>query len=234
MLIPNHPHDERLAALASREPDAVSDAKLGAHVASCARCTEVVDDLSGLRSALAELPDVKPSRPLRLLPAVDQAPAPMADRLGGWARRWFAPVLASGAAVALVGAIGTAAPSFGGLSGAQQDAGLPAQSQPAELMPASQPAAEEPAAEAAGGVAASEQVRSLASDGSGEGATAGNDEASQAAAADHGADQGTSLEVQSTGDAPAERSPWPMVLFAGVALMIAALLMRWILAPRAP
>jgi hypothetical protein len=33
--------------------------------------------------------------------------------------------------------------------------------------------------------------------------------------------------------APADRSPWPMVLFAGVALMIAALLTRWILAPRA-
>jgi hypothetical protein len=31
----------------------------------------------------------------------------------------------------------------------------------------------------------------------------------------------------------AERSPWPMVLFAGVALMIAALVLRWILVPRA-
>ena len=30
-----------------------------------------------------------------------------------------------------------------------------------------------------------------------------------------------------------ERSPWPMVLFAGVALVIGALLMRWILVPRA-
>ena len=33
--------------------------------------------------------------------------------------------------------------------------------------------------------------------------------------------------------APAERSPWPMVLFTGVALMVAAALLRWILAPRA-
>ena len=32
---------------------------------------------------------------------------------------------------------------------------------------------------------------------------------------------------------PAERSPWPMVLFTGVALMIAAALLRWILVPRA-
>ena len=33
-------------------------------------------------------------------------------------------------------------------------------------------------------------------------------------------------------DLTASRSPWPMVLFAGVALIVAALLMRWILAPR--
>ena len=31
----------------------------------------------------------------------------------------------------------------------------------------------------------------------------------------------------------AERSPWPMVLFAGIALIIAALVLRWILVPRA-
>ncbi len=31
----------------------------------------------------------------------------------------------------------------------------------------------------------------------------------------------------------AERSPWPMVLFAGIALMIGAALLRWILVPRA-
>ena len=33
-------------------------------------------------------------------------------------------------------------------------------------------------------------------------------------------------------DLAADRSPWPMVLFAGVALIVAALLVRWILAPR--
>jgi hypothetical protein len=32
---------------------------------------------------------------------------------------------------------------------------------------------------------------------------------------------------------PAERSPWPMVLFTGVALMIGAALLRWIVVPRA-
>jgi hypothetical protein len=34
-------------------------------------------------------------------------------------------------------------------------------------------------------------------------------------------------------DLPAERSPWPMVLFTGVALMVGAALLRWILVPRA-
>jgi hypothetical protein len=34
-------------------------------------------------------------------------------------------------------------------------------------------------------------------------------------------------------DLPAERSPWPMVLFTGVALMIGAALLRWIMVPRA-
>jgi hypothetical protein len=242
MLIPNHPHDERLAALASREPDALSDASLGAHVSSCARCTEVIDELAVVRSALAELPDIQPSRPLRFVPAVDEAPAPMSDRLGGWARRFFAPVLASGAALALVGAIGTAGPSLSGQSqsGAQPETGDVAQSEPAALMPAaSEPAGEGPAAEAAGGAAATEDARTLASEGIYGDAAAGDDAgASQAAAAggdnraSEAPEEGTTLDLTSEDGVPAERSPWPMVLFAGVALMIAALLMRWILAPR--
>jgi hypothetical protein len=32
---------------------------------------------------------------------------------------------------------------------------------------------------------------------------------------------------------PAERSPWPMLLFTGVAVMIVAGLLRWVLVPRA-
>ena len=43
-------------------------------------------------------------------------------------------------------------------------------------------------------------------------------------------DEGAAPEIT---QAPAERSPWPMVLFAGVALMIGATLLRWILVPRA-
>ena len=110
MLIPNHPDDERLSALASRDTDAIADAELTTHVSSCTRCTELVDELGSLRLALADLPDVQPSRPLQLVPPVEADHT--VDRLGGWARRFFAPVLVSGAALVLVGVIGTASPSW--------------------------------------------------------------------------------------------------------------------------
>ena len=75
MLIPNHPNDERLSALASRETDATADATLTAHVSTCPRCTDLVTELGALRAALADLPDLAPSRPLLLLPPVEAAPA---------------------------------------------------------------------------------------------------------------------------------------------------------------
>ena len=123
MLIPNHPDDERLSALASRDTDAIADAGLTAHVSSCTRCTELVDELGALRPALADLPDLAPSRPLQLVPPVEADRA--VDRLGGWARRFFAPVLVSGAALVLVGVIGTASPALSGMaqSGAARTGG---------------------------------------------------------------------------------------------------------------
>ncbi len=233
MLIPNHPDDERLSALASRETDATADATLTAHVDSCIRCTELIGELGVLRAALADLPDVTPSRPLRLLPAIEAAPASAPDRLGGWARRFFAPVLASGAALALVGTIGTAAPS---LSGPSADSGGAAD----ESI-----TLEEPAAEAApsGAAAGAPEVAASTADllDASERAAAGSDQGGDTAAGD-GSDDLTTLEFgdgSSSADRlaverlAAERSPWPMVLFSGVALMIAALLLRWILAPRA-
>jgi hypothetical protein len=45
---------------------------------------------------------------------------------------------------------------------------------------------------------------------------------------DDAADDGEALTAL-----PAERSPWPMVLFSGVALLVVALLLRWIVVPRA-
>ena len=109
-----HPDDERLAAYAGGDRDAVTDPSLTAHVAACDRCAPLVEELSLLRSALAELPDLAPSRPLRLIPPV---PVPAATS-AGWLRRLTGPAMAAGAGLVLVGAIGIGAPSaVGGFFG---------------------------------------------------------------------------------------------------------------------
>ena len=96
-----HPDDERLAALAGSDPEAAGDAALSAHVDGCAECSNVVRELHLLQAALGELPDLLPSRPLQLIPAV-----PDARPTGRWLRRIFAPVLVTGSGLVLVGAIG--------------------------------------------------------------------------------------------------------------------------------
>jgi hypothetical protein len=228
MLIPNHPADERLSALASRDRDAVEDAALTAHVPDCTRCTAVLDELNGLRLALSDLPDLAPDRPLRLLPPVEADREPT-DRLTGWARRFFAPVLASGAAVALVGLIGTT-----GLGPSAQQGSAPANDSATELSNESAASAEVFGApdaggedagsggSAAGGAAPSEAVEEQGGDGA---ARTSADEFSPFVSDDDGRTGPSPLESQ--------RSPWPMVLFAGVAIMIGAVLLRWILVPRA-
>ncbi len=227
MLNSNHPDDERLSALASRDTDATADALLTAHLSTCDRCTDLVNELGALRASLAHLPDLQPSRPLRLLPAADEAPAG-ADRLGGWARRFFAPVLTAGAARAMVGLVGTTAPALDGMASGGGQAGAAPSTQYLEE-------------------AAPEAQASAASEDSSERAAAGAPDAladaSDAAAATDGADGetmstfGGGSDEDDARDAmtqlPAERSPWPMVLFTGVALMVAAALLRWILVPRA-
>ena len=85
---PTHPDDERLAALAGGDPEVASDAALRAHVDSCDRCADIVRELGSLRTALAELPDLVPSRPLQLLPPVAE---PRAAARGGWLRRLAGP-----------------------------------------------------------------------------------------------------------------------------------------------
>lgn len=219
MLIPNHPDDEWLSAFAADDPEAVDPAQ-ASHVASCERCTAVVTELASLRMALAELPDLVPSRPLQLVPAVPSGSEP-ADRVGGWVRRFFTPALAAGAAIALVGAVGTTTTN---LASSQSDSAATDQANRQDFG--------EPAASAGGGA--------------GLGAASGGTESpateslrSQALAPDEvGTDSygGRTFNTQDDGspfNLAADRSPWPMVLFAGVALMIAALLLRWILVPRA-
>jgi hypothetical protein len=99
-----HPDDERLAALAGGDPELESDTELRAHVSSCDMCRATVHEISMLRSAMAELPDLVPSRPLQLLPPVAE---PRAAGAGGWLRRLSAPIMAAGLGLVLVGVVGT-------------------------------------------------------------------------------------------------------------------------------
>ena len=230
----HHPDKERLAAFAGGEPDV----ELRLHVRNCAHCRTILVDLTMLRSALAELPDLAPSRPLQLLPEVPAPEPSAAERLAGWTRRAFMPLLAAGFGLAIVGSVGTvgsgfsigasgAAPAFApatsefGASSAPRDALGAATSSPspnpntdgAVTAPGGSKSAT--AAPAAAGESASESP-----------AAARAESASPSPAAER-----VNAFEQSPPSAP--RSLWPMVLFAGVALIVATLLLRWIVQPRA-
>lgn len=100
-----HPDDERLAAYASADREGASDRELAAHIEGCERCRPIVEELAMLRDALALLPDIAPSRPLRLIPPITE---PVARRSGAleWVRRLAGPAMAAGAGLVLVGAVG--------------------------------------------------------------------------------------------------------------------------------
>lgn len=99
-----HPDDERLAAYAGADREALSDRGLAAHLGGCDRCGPIVDELTVLRDSLALLPDIAPSRPLRLIPPAAE-PARRSGALE-WVRRLAAPAMAVGAGLVLVGAVG--------------------------------------------------------------------------------------------------------------------------------
>jgi hypothetical protein len=127
-------------------------------------------------------------------------------------RRFFAPVLTAGAALALVGVVGTAAPAMQGGGDSAEPDEVAAQFEAA------------PSSAAAGA----------------EADNGGGDQRLLSESAEPSEDAGTlaAREHQTAEDLgddslPAERSPWPMVLFAGVAVVTGALLLRWILLPRA-
>ena len=216
MLNQHHPDDERLSALASRDDDATADVALASHVHSCARCTDLVTELGALRMSLAELPDLRPHRTLQLVPPVGDAPAP--DGVAGWVRRFFAPALAAGAALAMVGLVGTASPALDGMASGQQDE---ASTDVGSSLEGAAPGGDSGGADRDGMAPAASAGTLAAAEGEG-GAVA---EESQAG--DFGRFEAADRDL------PAERSPWPMVLFTGVALMIGAALLRWILVPRA-
>lgn len=211
MLIPNHPDDERLSALAEADPEAVGDEGLTSHIASCTRCAGLVDELGMLRASLAELPDLRPSRPLRLLPEVAEEPAVAgpADRLADFVRRLFGPALTAGAAIAMIGLVGT---TVG-----------PTMDQLFQNVGTTMSAVGERAGDA-GGIESFESAAPAMGPGDG---AAGQDFESDDGATTNGSEELAYREP------PAERSPWPMVLFTGVAIVIGALMLRWILVPRA-
>jgi hypothetical protein len=112
---PVHPDDERLAALAGDDPEATGDGRLAEHVAGCERCIGVVDELRSLRASLAELPDLRPSRPIQLLPPVPAGPSIDGGSFG-FLRRLAAPAMVAGAGLAIVGAVGLGGTVLGAMS----------------------------------------------------------------------------------------------------------------------
>ena len=228
MLIPNHPDPERLSALASHDDDATADAALTSHVTSCVRCTTLVSEIGALRASLADLPDIKPSRPLQLVPALADAPA--SAGAAGWIRRLFAPMLTAGAALAMVGLVGTTAPLLGGMASSGtapvfQNVGENLEG--AETLSTADDAGGAPAAE---GSEDGYEPDSSPEEGTTRGAVSGEPDTSPE---DFELSPGGDTDDDGATTLPTERSPWPMVLFTGVTLVIAALLLRWILVPRA-
>jgi hypothetical protein len=219
----HHPDEERLAAFAGGEPDV----ELRLHIRDCAQCQSIVDELTMLRAALAELPDLAPSRPLRLLPEVPARQPAAAERLAGWTRRAFAPLLAAGFGLAIVGSLGTVGSTFNMGSAGAAPAGAfygnaAASGAPAGITsaPGVEPGASGGGAEAAAGRSSSPSAADSAS--------SSPETASSATSSPEPA-----RAVFETPPASPPRPLWPMVLFAGVALIIATLLLRWIVQPRA-
>jgi anti-sigma factor RsiW len=202
----SHPDDERLAAYADGEADAMQDRALSVHIASCDRCAPIVDDLSALPSLLAALPDMVPSRPLRLLPRVPE-PALQPARSGiGWLRRLAGPTFAAGSALVLVGAIG-ASGALSIIAGEASMAG-PDRSSSEELGPAAQSTKEQASPPGTAIDASAGQV--------------------PASSADNTNRDGSALDLVTSSEAP-----WLMVLGAGLVLVLGSALLRFAIQPRA-
>jgi hypothetical protein len=236
----SHPHDERLAALAGADQEAAGDRALREHVAGCDQCRTAVDDLSRLRSALAELPDLRPSRPLRLVPPVAEPVAPRRGPLG-LLRRLSAPALAAGIVLILVGTVGGSGilEGLAGMGGAAsapmfQNVGddLGAEAEPGASSAEESAAASDSALNpdvAGGGYSASPgTIRGQAS---GESPTPKRAPAGEEPT-DEGRDGDTS-ELTATADPFDGRLPWFLMLGAGIVLASSALLLRFTVQPRA-
>lgn len=222
-----HPDDERLAALAGGDPDVVADAELSAHVSGCTRCTDFVDELTTLRSALAELPDLVPSRRLQLIPPVAE---PQAAASGGWLRRLAAPVMAAGFGFVLVGAVGTS----GILNSA---ASSPMLDSVEQRISATDDAATPHSAELSGGAKHTPTVQDAQT------FRAGNESARTTTPRVPGSissseEADTALGGRRDGEAGLfsttdPRLPWLVILGLGVGLLLAGLFLRFNTQPRA-
>jgi len=151
-------------------------------------------------------------------------------------RRLFAPAMTAGAVLAMVGLVGTTAPLLGGMASSGQefqnvgqDLGGGAEQADSSFAETPSSGAAEPAGAGGGFVGVSPEELTGGEARSDEDASAppSDDSEQFLAPATAGGDSAQELSVT------AERSPWPMVLFAGIALMIGVLLLRWILVPRA-
>jgi hypothetical protein len=223
-----HPDDERLSALAAGDPERDSDAELRAHVSSCDTCRATVDELRLLRTALAALPDLVPSRRLQLLPPV---PEPRAAHAGGWLRRLSAPIMAAGLGLVLVGAVGTSgllnfAPASGGrLAGA----------------PAAQPSGQD-ALEGAGDAPVAESPKAPATRGSFSTADGLGIDPSPAASDNRGSESAPSPSAAASDLAAPTQSgaanlesidtnqptaPWLALVLAGVAFVLTGAVLRF-------
>ena len=226
----SHPDDERLAAYAGGDRDAIADPSLSAHVAACDRCGPMVDELAGLRIALAELPDLAPSRPLRLIPPVPAALAPRQSPLA-WLRRLAGPAMAAGAGLVLIGAIGL------GQSGAATDlfgkaasGGNPQAAGASDREAAASATAYQPAPGSAGSpMATSNETRGTTDSGaSAEPPRTQFSHGSSPAPVSEGPDR---TEHLSGGSSSAQ--PWLTLLIAGTAVFVIATVLRFSIAPRA-
>jgi hypothetical protein len=213
-----HPDPERLAALAGADTDALADRELTDHVAGCAVCEREVHHLTTLRAALAELPDLAPSRPLQYLPPV-AAPTPQA----GWRmvfRRAFAPMAVAGMVLLLVGGIG----ATGSLGAADAQRLFPVTFQAAgPTSPAENPEVTTDGGGVPEAPAASDnQVGALGPTPTvDEGAAAGEDDPDSRAEETPGAAAGNDFEA--TGVAVSE---WVLMAAAGLVLLVAAVVLR--------
>jgi hypothetical protein len=227
MMNASHPDDERLAALAAADRDAVDDRALREHLASCARCSDLVLDLTSLRTVLAELPDIAPSRPLRLLPPL---PEPASRERGPWLRRLVAPSIVAGIGLVLVGAVGTAENlgsagrltflNAGEAAGASPEMPVGArQSQSTDSADRNPPTAR-PSSLYGGSVGTPVPTRSVAAP-----------SPSLVPAAQGGSGYKSATPPPASPTLPPDT--WPLALVAGLALILVGLFLRFAVQPRA-